>query len=127
MLRSVLYYPLVIGAFVLLIWYVIGKGAHLKMSGNTVSPTPSVVAAPSEPAVQSGDTLWLQFLNNFKSPLSLLLLRIIIILVVSRVFGLLFTLIRQPTVVGEMVAGIFLGPSIVGLFFPEFSEFIFPK
>jgi Kef-type K+ transport system membrane component KefB len=34
--------------------------------------------------------------------------------------------IGQPTVVGEIIAGIFLGPSLLGLFFPEFSNFLFP-
>jgi Kef-type K+ transport system membrane component KefB len=32
----------------------------------------------------------------------------------------------QPSVVGEIIAGIFLGPSVVGYFFPEFSAFLFP-
>lgn len=32
----------------------------------------------------------------------------------------------QPTVVGEMIAGVVLGPSLVGLLFPEFHRAIFP-
>jgi len=34
--------------------------------------------------------------------------------------------IGQPTVIGEIIAGIFLGPSLLGLFFPQFSNFLFP-
>ncbi|MGE3824313.1 MAG: cation:proton antiporter [Bacteroidia bacterium] len=45
---------------------------------------------------------------------------------ISRLFGYLFTKIRQPSVVGEIVAGIVLGPSLVGMYFPEFSAFLFP-
>ena len=66
-----------------------------------------------------------QFSQNIKHPLSLLLLQILVILTVSRIFGLLLTWIGQPSVVGEIIAGIVLGPSIVGYFFPEFSEFLF--
>ena len=70
---------------------------------------------------------WSQFVNNIKSPLGLILLQIISILLVSRVFGTLFVKLKQPAVVGEMVAGIFLGPSIMGALAPGFSDFLFPK
>jgi len=33
----------------------------------------------------------------------------------------------QPQVVGEMIAGVILGPSLLGLFFPEVQAAIFPK
>lgn len=33
----------------------------------------------------------------------------------------------QPQVVGEMIAGVILGPSLLGLFFPEAQAAIFPK
>lgn len=33
----------------------------------------------------------------------------------------------QPTVIGEIIAGIFLGPSLLGMWFPEYSTFLFPK
>lgn len=59
--------------------------------------------------------------------MGLILLQIISILLVSRVFGTLFVKLKQPAVVGEMVAGIFLGPSIMGALAPGFSEFLFPK
>lgn len=35
--------------------------------------------------------------------------------------------IGQPTVIGEMIAGIVLGPSLIGMYFPEFSAMLFPK
>jgi hypothetical protein len=35
--------------------------------------------------------------------------------------------IKQPSVIGEMIAGIVLGPSLVGMYFPEFSAFLFQK
>jgi len=55
-----------------------------------------------------------------------LLLQIGVILVVCRLVSLLFRRIGQPQVVGEMVAGIVLGPSLLGLLFPDFSAALFP-
>jgi Kef-type K+ transport system membrane component KefB len=67
------------------------------------------------------------FHHNISHPLAILLLQIISIIVVSRIFGFIFNKIGQPTVIGEIIAGIILGPSVVGLFFPEFSLFLFPQ
>jgi Kef-type K+ transport system membrane component KefB len=33
----------------------------------------------------------------------------------------------QPKVVGEMIAGVFLGPSLFGLLFPELQQLLFPR
>jgi Kef-type K+ transport system membrane component KefB len=38
----------------------------------------------------------------------------------------MFRKIGQPSVIGEMIAGIVLGPSLVGMYFPEFSAALFP-
>ena len=35
--------------------------------------------------------------------------------------------LAQPQVVGEMIAGVFLGPSLLGLLFPDLQGAIFPK
>jgi Kef-type K+ transport system membrane component KefB len=35
-----------------------------------------------------------------------------------------FQKIGQPSVIGEIIAGIVLGPSLLGLYFPGFQEFI---
>ena len=60
-------------------------------------------------------------------PLALLLFQIITIVLVARIFGWIFRKIGQPSVVGEIVAGIVLGPSLLGMFYPEFSGMLFPK
>jgi Kef-type K+ transport system membrane component KefB len=49
------------------------------------------------------------------------------ILLVCRVVGALAQRLGQPQVVGEMIAGVFLGPSLFGFFFPEVQAYIFPK
>lgn len=55
-----------------------------------------------------------------------LIIQIGVILVTARVVGLLFRKIHQPQVVGEMVAGILLGPSLLGWLAPEVSAVLFP-
>ena len=58
--------------------------------------------------------------------LLLLILQIIVILGVARLVGRLFRKIRQPQVVGEMAAGILLGPSLLGLVAPRVYGYLFP-
>ena len=73
---------------------------------------------------------WNNFIDSFKEnlhhPLALLLAQIITIILVARLFGWICIKIKQPSVIGEMIAGIALGPSLLGLYFPEFSAFLFP-
>ncbi len=64
-------------------------------------------------------------LHNMAEPASMLLLQIISILIVSRLFGYLFKKIGQPTVIGEILAGIVLGPSLLGYFYPTAFHFLF--
>ncbi len=63
---------------------------------------------------------------NLHHPLSILILQIIVIILASRLLGWIMSLINQPTVIGEILAGILLGPSLLGLYFPEATSFIFP-
>ena len=55
-----------------------------------------------------------------------LVLQIAVVLAVCRMVGTVFLKIRQPRVVGEMFAGIMLGPSLLGWIAPHFSAFVFP-
>jgi Kef-type K+ transport system membrane component KefB len=55
-----------------------------------------------------------------------LVLQIAVILVAARVVGFLFQKINQPQVMGEMVAGILLGPSLLGWVAPGMSAALFP-
>jgi len=55
-------------------------------------------------------------------------LQLAIIILACRVVGWLGQkLLKQPQVVGEMIAGVVLGPSLFGLFFPDLQLAIFPK
>lgn len=55
-----------------------------------------------------------------------LILQITVILVVARLAGALFRRIGQPQVVGEMAAGLLLGPSVFGALAPRLSQYVFP-
>ena len=48
-----------------------------------------------------------------------LFVSIVVILVAARVLGELFQRIKQPPLVGEILAGIVIGPSILGLVLPN--------
>ncbi len=53
-------------------------------------------------------------------------IQLIIILLAARLVGWLFRRFRQPQVVGEMAAGLLLGPSVFGVAAPRAFEAVFP-
>jgi Kef-type K+ transport system membrane component KefB len=55
------------------------------------------------------------------------LLALVLILLLGRWLGKLFIHFGQPRVIGEMVAGIMLGPSLLGHFWPQATAFILPE
>jgi len=54
------------------------------------------------------------------------LLALVVVIVVARAMGALFRRFEQPPVIGEVVAGILLGPSLLGRVAPEASAFLLP-
>jgi Kef-type K+ transport system membrane component KefB len=54
-------------------------------------------------------------------------LQMFVILAVCRLVGMIARRLGQPQVVGEMIAGVIMGPSLFGLFFPGWQQVIFPK
>ncbi|HWI56146.1 MAG TPA: cation:proton antiporter, partial [Bacillota bacterium] len=54
-------------------------------------------------------------------------LQMFFILAMCRLVGLLARRLGQPQVVGEMIAGVLMGPSLLGFFFPELQQQLFPK
>lgn len=116
-LKNTLFYLFVIGGFTTLMYWTLGQGKLLEVGRNTVSHL-------------SNDSQWTQFLSslfhNLQHPLALLLFQIITIVIVARVFGWIFKKIGQPSVIGEIIAGIALGPSLFGLYFPDLNHSLFP-
>src|ERR1700735_370534 len=58
--------------------------------------------------------------------LVILVLQITVIIAVSRIVAALFQRMNQPKVIGEMFAGIMLGPSLLGWLAPHLSSALFP-
>jgi Kef-type K+ transport system membrane component KefB len=59
--------------------------------------------------------------------LETILIQIVVVLAAIRLLGWVCRKLRQPQVVGEMVAGILLGPSVLGLLAPRVEAFVFPE
>lgn len=116
-IKNILFYTGTIGLFSTLIYWFIQKGKLLE-SGREIIVT------------ESRDSTWTQFIKsmseNLGHPLALLLSQIVTIILVARIFGWLCKKIGQPSVIGEIAAGIVMGPSLVGIYFPEFSAALFP-
>jgi Kef-type K+ transport system membrane component KefB len=116
-IKNALFYIGITGGFTALMFWIVSKGKALEIGRNVIEKS-------------SKDTLFIQFfkslVHNLEHPLAILLLQIITIIIVSRFFGWIFIKIGQPSVIGEIIAGIFLGPSLVGMYFPEFSAMLFP-
>lgn len=88
-------------------------------------PTNSTSALEHNGSIDSFGIFVNSLLNHIAEPSAMLLLQIISILLVSRIFGFLFAKMGQPTVIGEILAGIVLGPSLLGYFYPEAYHFLF--
>lgn len=115
--KNSIFYITTIGGFSALIYWIIILGAKLENGRNIVDKT-------------SHSNHWNDFLNslvhNLEHPLALLLAQIVTIIFVARFFGWICRKIGQPSVIGEIIAGVLLGPSLVGLYFPEYSAMLFP-
>src|SRR5581483_433435 len=53
------------------------------------------------------------------------LVQLVVIIAAARAFGALARRLRQPAVVGEIVAGLLLGPSLFGWLFPDLFAAVF--
>jgi Kef-type K+ transport system membrane component KefB len=115
--RNTLFYLVVTGGFSALIYWILSMGKGLEVRKKSLLPV-----------VENGH--WNDFVDsmslNLHHPLAILLAQIITIILVARFFGWVFRKIGQPSVIGEIIAGIVLGPSLLGLYFPEFSLTLFP-
>src|SRR5574341_1178075 len=54
------------------------------------------------------------------------LLALVVVIVTARVLGAVFRYLHQPPVIGEVIAGIMLGPSLLGRVVPDVSGFLLP-
>src|SRR6218665_922630 len=115
--KNSIFYVGIIGGFTALMYWIAVLGTQKETGRNIVAPAPK----------GQWEAFMDAFMHNIQHPLAMLLAQIVTIILVAKLFGWICSKIGQPSVVGEMIAGIVLGPSLFGLYFPEFSGMIFPK
>lgn len=131
--RNLIFYTVVIAVFGSLMWFVFNQGAKLEniqasqpslgeTNGTTSAQNSQVEAGADEGAA---GMFFKSVFENLEHPLSLLLIQIVVIILSSRLLASLVSKIGQPMVIGEIIAGILLGPSVLGHFWPGVSQFIF--
>ncbi|MES2864439.1 MAG: cation:proton antiporter [Bacteroidota bacterium] len=115
--KNSFFYVIIVGIFSALIYWTIKNGKLLEK--------PDVLKV-----VSTGKSNYQDFLeslhHNVTHPLAILLAQIVTIILVARFFGLICKKIGQPSVVGEIIAGIILGPSFFGNYLKECSDILFP-
>jgi Kef-type K+ transport system membrane component KefB len=115
--RHLIFFILFLVAGIYLMYIVVGFGHDLEVGRNVKFS-------------QTGDGDWNEFLSslsqNLTHPLAILLAQILTIIFAARLFGWICKKIGQPTVIGEIAAGIVLGPSFIGHYFPDVFNALFP-
>jgi len=130
-----MFYLSTVTIFVLIIWCIFKGGRNLenvrKQTSNSYT-SDQVLQLPQDGSMNKildhGSFYHFSesLKQNLKSQLGVLILQIVIIILFSRALGFAFTKINQPIVIGEILAGIVLGPSVLGMYFPQVSAFLFP-
>ncbi|MBB4037054.1 Kef-type K+ transport system membrane component KefB [Dysgonomonas hofstadii] len=115
--KTIFFYILIIGGFSTFIYWIITEGKALEHGHQIVNN--AVSGSAFNDFISS-------FTDNLHHPAGILLLQVIIIIFFARIFGWIFKKIGQPSVIGEILAGIVLGPSLLGLYMPDVSQFLFP-
>ncbi len=115
--KNLLFYIVTISIFSVLIFWTVESGKTMELGRNIKSPE-----------ITHGHFMqfWESLSVNFEHPLALLLSQIVIIVLMARLLGWICRKTGQPSVIGEIIAGIVLGPSLIGTHFPEFSAIFFP-
>ena len=101
--------------------FVLGIGAALYLGQDL-----SVALPAAHPIGTTAASAWSALLQNLHDPLSRLLVQFIVIIVAARIAGKAAVRFGQPAVIGEMTAGILLGPSLLGWLLPDAFVFVFP-
>ncbi len=127
MRKSLLLYPLILLVFGLGLYLAFENGSALDAARIThhASHTPSPAMQPSS-GVGPSASLLANLRQNFEDPLTRLFVQLILIVLATRVCGVLMRKAGQPAAIGEMLAGILLGPSLVGWLWPDFFQLVFP-
>lgn len=125
MKRTFLIYAVLLALFAVGMYLALEHGRSLRPPQITDAVAEAV--KPAAVAHAASNSPWSVLQENLKEPLSRLLLQVIIIVLATRTVGALFARFGFPSVIGEILAGILLGPSLLGWLWPEGFKFIFPS
>ena len=117
MKKLLVVYLAILIAFGAGIFAILERGRHLETARSAAAAATKTPETPATPAPAAG---------HGRSALPILLLQLITIVLTARALGALFRRIGQPPVIGEIVAGILLGPSLLGAVAPDVFAFLFP-
>ncbi|TPW18455.1 MAG: sodium/hydrogen exchanger [Halothiobacillaceae bacterium] len=107
------------------LWLILLVGESITLHGGSVVQAPTSGNATAGAASLGGFTAALS--TALHHPLALLLAQVIVIVLCAQGCGYALQKLGQPRVIGEILAGIMLGPSLIGAIWPEFSGWIFPQ
>ena len=128
MKRTAQLYLVIVSIVGLGIFFILQLGSQLPSPVSRLSTEPAAATTPHS-INASGSSFFASVESNLRqnatNPLSRLFLQLFIIIGASGAVGRIFTRCGQPAVIGEMVAGILLGPSLFGLLAPNAFNFIF--
>ncbi|MBA3831087.1 MAG: cation:proton antiporter [Chthoniobacterales bacterium] len=127
MQRTVWLYLLIIGAATLGLITILHFGRHQPVPGYSGNPVASKLSQHKVSSAQAslGFSVEERLLQNAQDPLSRFFLQLFAVITISYSVGWLFTRCGQPAVVGEMMAGVLLGPSLFGLLAPGAFQYVF--
>jgi Kef-type K+ transport system membrane component KefB len=132
--RGLMYYFIMVLLFSLGMKLVLDAGKNLQNRGWYKVSSERDLNLQESQAANKLPGVWNDYLaaplkdlsENLSHPLSIALFQIIIIISFSRIFSYLMKKVGQPAVIGEILAGIFLGPSLLGTLFPDAWAATFP-
>lgn len=84
-------------------------------------------AAENIVAALPANTPLATLLAHFGDPLPRFMLQLLVVLASAKFAGIAMRRLGQPAVIGEMLAGILLGPSLFGLLLPQAQTWLFPS
>src|SRR5437899_8826020 len=121
MSKSLVLYLTVLLVFVAGVYVALDQGRKLNAPQREAlnNPIPNLVTEPSPSLMDN-------LKQNLQDPLTRLFIQLILIVLVARVCGAAAKYAGQTAVIGEMLAGILLGPSLLGWLLPGVHQFVFP-
>jgi len=112
MQRRVLIYTAVLAVAVAMIAAIV----HFGETWYPAEASSAIVSPPSGAGI----------LEVLHRPLALLIIQLIVIVFATQIVGAFATRVGQPAVIGEIAAGLLLGPSLLGQVSPPAMAFLFP-